>query len=672
MKINLSLITLITLLIIGCTATPSKPTFTPATTNITELITVTPERTDSGDEIDSDALYKDPNQPVETRVEDLISRMTLSEKIGQMTQVEKGSISPAEVKLFSIGSVLSGGGGSPNENSPEAWAKMVDSYQEAALQSRLEIPLIYGVDAVHGHANLKGATFFPHNIGLGAAGDPELMFRIGQATAIEMWATGIPWNFGPVVAVPQDIRWGRTYEGFSENTDLVTRLTIPYLEGLQSGSPDSNPKGELTTLGTAKHYIGDGATVGSATTAGGSFKLDQGDMQMDETQIREFLLPPYQAALDAGALSVMVSFNSWNGVKLHGSDYWLNEVLKNELGFVGFLVSDWQGIDQISGNYYDSVVTAINAGIDMNMVPYAYLHYIETLTKAVDNGDISIERIDDAVRRILTVKFELGLFEVPYSRPNFLESVGSETHREIARDAVRKSLVLLRNEGDVLPLAKNPAIIFVAGAGANDIGFQSGGWTIEWQGKVGDITPGTTILEGIRAAVNDPSQVIFGKTGNFSQQLDENGDLKIADVGIVVVGETPYAEGAGDKADLRLSSKDVTLIQEMRKHSDKLVVIIISGRPLVITDQYLIADAWIAAWLPGTQGEGVADVIFGDFPFTGKLPYTWPRSNDQLPINVNNISKKTGCDSPLFPFGYGLDQAGSDPIEWIECPLIND
>jgi len=667
MNNNLFLFTLIPLLIIGCVATPS----TPATINITEQITATPELTDTVEEIESDAYYKDPSQTIETRVEDLLSRMTLAEKIGQMTQVEKSSITPAEVKLFSIGSVLSGGGGSPNENSPEAWAKMIDGYQEAALQSRLEIPLIYGVDAVHGHANLKGATIFPHNIGLGAAGDPELMFRIGQATAIEILATGIPWNFGPVVAVPQDIRWGRTYEGFSEKTDLVTQLAIPYIEGLQSNSPDRNPTGDLAALGTAKHYIGDGATVWGAASAvnmGVSYKLDQGDMQMDEAQIRELLLPPYQAALDAGALSVMVSFNSWNGAKLHGSDYWLNDVLKDELAFAGFVVSDWQGIDQITSNYYDAVVAAINAGIDMNMVPYAYLHYIETLTKAVDTDDISMERIDDAVRRILTVKFKLGLFELPYSRSDLLESVGSNAHREIAREAVRKSLVLLKNEDSVLPLAVDTKTIFIAGAGANDIGLQSGGWTIEWQGKVGNITPGTTILDGIRAAVHDPSTVIFDKTGKFSQQVDKNGNLEVADVGIVVVGESPYAEGVGDNADLRLSSTDVKLILEIRERSKKLVVIILSGRPLVITDQYPIPDAWVVAWLPGTQGEGVADVLFGDFYFTGKLSYTWPRSNDQLPININNFGNETGCDSPLFPFGYGLGKAGSEPIEWIECP----
>jgi beta-glucosidase len=607
---------------------------------------------------------------VEARVEDLLGRMTLAEKIGQMTQVEKNSITPAEVKLFGIGSVLSGGGGRPSVNSPEAWAKMVDEYQAAALESRLGIPLIYGVDAVHGHSNVKGATFFPHNIGLGAADDPELMFRIGQVTAIEMWATGIPWNFSPTIAVPQDIRWGRTYEGFGESDELVTRLSVPYIEGMQSSPDTGSETGSIRTLATAKHFIGDGATVwGTSTTfnQGVSYQLDQGDMQMEEPKIRQLLLPPYQAALDAGSLSVMASYNSWYGEKMHGSKYWLHDVLKDELGFDGFIVSDWEGIDQISGNYYNSVVTAINAGIDMNMVPYAYSNYLVTMNDAVENGDISMERIDDAVRRILRVKFKLGLFEQPFSRSDLIELVGSDTHRAIAREAVRKSLVLLKNEGEVLPIAIDTDSIFVAGAGADDIGYQLGGWSIEWQGELGDITPGTTILDGIQAIVNDPSQVVYDKDGNFPEQLDENGDPMSADVGILVIAEKPYAEGVGDQADLRLASPDILKMQAMRARCNQLIVILISGRPLIITDQYLIPDAWVAAWLPGTQGEGVADVLFGDFPFTGKLPYSWPRENEQLPININNLGIKDACDMPLFPYNYGLGEAGSDPIEWLEC-----
>ena len=662
------LLILLILLLTGCASATETPVPTTEPISPPEEATATIEPTAA---VDPNALYLDPSQPVAARVEDLVSRMTLAEKIGQMTQVEKNSISPAEVKTFFVGSVLSGGGGSPNQNTAEAWAKMVDGYQEAALQTRLGIPMIYGVDAVHGHANLKGATFFPHNIGLGATADPDLMFRIGQATAIEMWATGIPWNFGPVVAVPQDIRWGRTYEGFSEDTDLVTQLSIPYLEGLQSSPIDNHDSGSLMSLGTAKHFIGDGGTAWGTSTSSGmgvKYQLDQGDMLMDEAQVRALFLPPYQAAVDAGVQSVMISFSSWNGLKMHGHDYMINEVLKGELGFKGFVISDWQGIDQITPRYYDAVVAAINAGVDMNMVPYAYSKYLVTLNEAVENGDVSMERIDDAVRRILTVKFELGLFEQPFSRPDLVDQVGSEAHRALAREAVRKSLVLLKNEGDVLPLAKDTNLIFVAGNGADDIGLQSGGWSIQWQGQAGNITPGTTILEGIQAVANTEGQVVYSANGVFNDQLDENGNPTIAEVGIVVVGEIPYAEGVGDQSDLRLTIKDVQLINEMRIRSEKLVVILLSGRPMVITDQYPTADAWVAAWLPGTQGEGVADVLFGDYPFTGKLPFTWPRNNEQLPININNLGDKTGCEGPLFPFGYGLGEAGSAPIEWIECP----
>ncbi|MFC1996378.1 glycoside hydrolase family 3 protein [Chloroflexota bacterium] len=667
MKNIIFTITLAALLISSCSA----PKSITEAANIPEQGITTPENKDDFLGGEPEVLYQDPHQPIEARVDDLLSRMTLAEKIGQMTQVEKGSITPSEVKLYSVGSVLSGGGGGPSQNTAEDWADMVDDFQEAAHQTRLRIPLIYGVDAVHGHANLKGATIFPQNIGLGAAGDPDLMFLIGEATSKEMWATGIPWNFGPVVAVPQDIRWGRTYEGYSENTDLVTQLAIPYLEGLQTSPAKDNSTGELRTLGTAKHYIGDGGTTWGTATAvnmGASYKLDQGDMQLEESQIRELFLPPYQAALDAGALSVMASFNSWDGVKLHGHDYLLNEVLKDEMGFRGFIVSDWQGVDQISGNYYDAVVTAINAGIDMNMVPYTYLKFIETLTQAVENGDVPVERIDDAVRRILTVKFKLGLFETAYSQPELLNSVGSAYHRTIAREAVRKSLVLLKNENDALPISKDSPIIFVAGAHADDIGLQSGGWTIEWQGKAGNITPGTTILEGIQDAVSTETKLIYSKTGDFYNAVDDNGDPLKADVTILLLGEQPYAEGVGDRADLRLTGTEIDLIKALRQHSDTLVLTLVSGRPLVITDVYPLVDGIIAAWLPGSEGNGVADVLFGDYPFRGKTPYTWPRNNEQLPININNIGEKSGCNGPLFPFGYGLGEAGSPPIEWIECP----
>jgi beta-glucosidase len=387
--------------------------------------------------------------------------------------------------------------------------------------------------------------------------------------------------------------------------------------------------------------------------------LDQGDMRLDELTIRKLFLPPYLTAIESSARSVMISFSSWNGIKMHAQKYWITDVLKNELDFQGFVVSDWGGMDQISNYYYKSIVTGINAGIDMNMVPYDYIRFIDTMKQAAENGDISEKRIDDAVRRILTVKFELGLFDHPYADPTLLVSIGSDAHRELARQAVRESLVLLKNENDILPMAKDMPLIYVAGRGADDIEMQCGGWTIEWQGKSGDIQPGTTILQGIQADVSSNTEVEYDLNGEFDGR---------ADIGIVVIGEQPYAEGVGDANDLSLSQADLQTLTNLRAHSKKLVVIILSGRPLIITGQFQVADAWVAAWLPGTEGSGIADVLFGNYPFTGKLPYTWPRSNHQLPININNSANLTGCEAPLFPYGYGLGEAGSQSIEWLNCP----
>ena len=608
-----------------------KPVFQPTVTP-TLLPTLPPPP--------ADAPYKNPKLPVEQRVDDLLSRMTLPEKIGQMTQIEKGSLNGNVVASQFLGSVLSGGGGYPKINTPDRWAGMTDGFQKYALSTRLGIPEMYGADAVHGHNNVRGAVIFPHNIGLGAANDEDLMRRIGRITAEEMVATGVKWNFAPVIAVPQDIRWGRTYEGYGENTDLVTRLGTAYLEGLQ-GKNLANP---LSVIGSLKHYIGDGGTAwGTSTTE--DYKLDQGVTQVDEPTLRALFLPPYQAGIKAGARNVMVSFSSWGGMKMHAQKYLLTDVLKGELGFDGFVVSDWAGVDQISPDYYNSVVTAVNAGIDMNMVPTDYNRFITTLTQAVEKGDVPMSRIDDAVRRILRVKFETGLFERPYANVEQVPNVGSKEHRAVAREAVVKSLVLLKNENKVLPLSTSTPLIYVAGIGANDIGMQSGGWTIEWQGQMGDITPGTTILEAISNTVKPGTTIKYDSAGNF-----EAG--KVADACVAVVGEQPYAEGRGDKADLSLAPADVKMTEDMRDKCQKLVVILLSGRPMVVTDPLKQWDAFVAAWLPGTEGQGVADVLFGDKPFTGQLPYTWPRSNDQLPFDFKNLG--SGEAGPLFPFGYGL------------------
>lgn len=612
-------------------------------------------------------MYNDPLQPVEARMEDLLARMTLEEKIGQMTQVEKNSIKPGDITKYYIGSILSGGGGSPSENTPQAWYAMIEGFQNEALSTRLKIPLIYGVDAVHGHGNLHNATIFPHNIGLGAANDPALMEKIGRATAEEMLATGATWNFAPVVAVVQDVRWGRTYEGYGEDTELVTSLGTAYIKGLQSLTDNDNPAPgqSIFVLATPKHFIGDGATIwGSSRTE--NYELDQGNMQVPEEVLREVYLPPYQSAVDAGALNVMASFSSWKGLKMHAQGYLLTDVLKDELGFDGFIVSDWQGIDQIDADYYTAIVTGINAGIDMNMVPYDYVRFIDTMKQAVNNGDIPESSVDQAVRRILRAKFALGLFEQPMPDKKFQGTVRSREHLELARQAVRESLVLLKNDNNVLPLSKETPVIFVAGEGANDIGLQSGGWTLEWQGKPGIDNEGTTILSGIRAAVSSDARLEYNRDGEFREFKDSDGNPLIADVGIVVLAEEPYAEGVGDRADISLSDLENHLIAQVKEQSKTLIVILISGRPRVITEQLPLAEAWVAAWLPGTEGGSIADVLFGDYPFTGKLSYSWPRSNEQLPININNSAEKTGCEAPLFPFGYGLIDGESSP-EILEC-----
>lgn len=607
-------------------------------------------------EVPDNPIYKQADAPIADRVEDLMSYMTLAEKIGQMTLVEKGSIRVDDITNMFIGGLLSGGGGSPESNTTEAWAEMVDGYQQYALDSHLGIPLIYGVDAVHGHANLYGSVVFPHNIGLGAANNPELMERIGQVTAKEMIATGIYWNYGPAVSVPMDVRWGRTYEGYSEEPERVSLLAAAYLRGMQGDDLAALD----TVVGTPKHFVGDGGAVwGTSTT--GSYQIDQGVTDIDEETLRAIHLPPYYDVLEAGARTIMVSYTSWGGIKMHGQAYLINDVLKDEMGFDGFIVSDWGAIDQITGNYYKDVVTAINAGIDMNMVPYDYVRFIETMNDAIEEGDISIERVDDAVRRILTVKFEMGLFENPVSNPDFVAEVGSEAHRAVAREAVAQSLVLLKNDNGLLPLSKDVETLFIGGSAADDIGIQSGGWTIEWQGKAGDITPGTTILQGIQAAVGTNTLIEYQKAGLFEgNPADENA------VCLAIVGEPPYAEGMGDSRNLALPTGDLRALRNMEEACTNLAVVLISGRPVIITNFVDKWDALVAAWLPGTEGGGVADVLFGDQPFVGTLPMTWPRLVDQLPLNIHN-STGEGCEGPLFPYNYGITQENPNPAPLAVC-----
>lgn len=605
---------------------------------------------------DADTLpYLNPDLSIEERVADLLSRMSLEEKIGQMTLIEKNSITPEAVTDYYIGALLSGGGGYPRPNTAEAWHDMVSGFQDAALATPLEIPMLYGVDAVHGHNNLRGAVIFPHNVGLGATRNPDLVEQIGRVTAEEMIATGIYWDYAPVLAVPQDIRWGRTYEGYGEQTQLVTDLAMAFMRGLQ-GDDLSDIH---TALATPKHYVGDGGAVWGTSPFGRS-NIDRGVTDVDEETLRAIHLPPYIDAIENDARSIMISYSSWGGLPMHAQQYLIQDVLRDELGYDGFIVSDWQAIDVIAPDYYTSVVTAVNAGIDMTMVPYDYETFISTLTEAVENGDVTMERIDEAVSYILSVKFEIGLFEHPYGDESLIESVGSDEHRAVAREAVAQSLVLLKNENDALPLTDEDNMIFIAGEGADDIGIQNGGWSIEWQGTTGvNSTAGTTIKEAFEDAVGPDTRVVYNTAGRFDVVTDDDGNPVIADVGVVVIGERPYAEYFGDNLLLNISRADNAVIDRVAAQSERLVIIVLSGRPIVITDQLLHADAVVAAWLPGTEGEGITDVLFGDRDFSGTLPYTWLRSTDQLPFDFANLPEE-GCDAPLFPFGYGLTYENSE------------
>ena len=570
-------------------------------------------------------------------VESLMGQMTLDEKLGQMTQVDRQFLNDiSDISKYGLGSLLSGGGSTPGTNEPKAWAEMYDGYQREALKTRLQIPLIYGIDAVHGHNNVVGATIFPHNIGLGATRDPDLVEAVAKATALEVAATGIDWDFAPCLAVPDDYRWGRTYEGYSEDTDLVSQLGAAAIRGYQSSDLD-NPN---RVLACAKHFIGDGGVLfGTGINA----MIDQGDLQINEEKLRKVHLPPFQKAIDEGVATFMAAYNSWNDLRCHANKYLLTNLLKDELGFKGFVVSDWAAIENIPGDYKSDIITSINAGIDMVMVPGAvrdgkesFQNFLKLFKESVEEGSIPMERVDDAVRRILLIKKQSGLFERPFSDQSLLSYVGSKDHREVAREAVRKSMVLLKNKNNILPIPKSGKTIIVAGKGADDVGMQSGGWTISWQGGMGQTTNGTTILDAIKSAV-DPGTVV---------EYTPDGTSFTGDLAVVVIGEKPYAEMIGDRKDLKLDNEDLGVIKRFTDNDIPVVVVLLSGRPMIVTDEVGKWDGFIAAWLPGTEGTGVADVLFGDYKPTGKLSFSWPKSMNQFPIDPN--------DDHLFSFGFGL------------------
>jgi len=576
----------------------------------------------------------------------LLARMTLEEKVGQMVQAEQDQVGDGtDIETYFLGSLLSGGNSDPKTNSLQDWTDLYDRVQSHALKTRLKIPLLYGIDAVHGHNNVLGATVFPHHVGLGATRDAALVEEVERVTAEEVRATGIHWVFAPCVAVSRDERWGRAYESFSENPALVAELARAAVRGFQG--PDL--KDPLRVLACAKHYVGDGGTTyGSGTVALESDKtkhypMDQGDTRTSEADLMRIHMPGYVTAIAEGVGSIMPSYSIWNGTRMSGQKYLLTDVLKGKMGFEGFLISDYNAIDALPGDYRTQIKESTNAGMDMFMVPSRFKELYGHLKDLAEKGEVPMSRIDDAVLRILRVKFAMGLFDAgwsPRADRALQKSFGSAEHRAVARRAVRQSLVLLKNDKKALPLAKTATRIHVAGKSADDIGNQCGGWTISWQGESGPVTTGgTTILAAMRAAAGD-GRITYAKDGSGAEG---------ADVGVVVVGETPYAEYKGDRDDLSLAKEDLAAIANVKKAGIPVVVVVVSGRPIILGEALGMADAVVAAWLPGTEGQGVADVLFGDYKPTGKLPFSWPRSMDQIPVNVGDARY-----DPLFAYGFGL------------------
>ncbi|KAL9316114.1 hypothetical protein ACSQ67_017115 [Phaseolus vulgaris] len=629
--------------------------------------------------------YKDPAQSLNVRIKDLLKRMTLEEKIGQMVQIERSIATPQVMKKYFIGSVLSGGGSVPETNaSAETWIQMVNGIQNGSLSTRLGIPMIYGIDAVHGHNNVYKATIFPHNVGLGVTRqvcmiylmsshdlgfqmlmvpDPVLIKKIGDATALEVRATGIQYVFAPCIAVCRDPRWGRCYESYSEDPEIVKAMTEIIL-GLQGDISGNSRKGVPYVAGKnkvaacAKHYVGDGGT---------SKGINENNTLISYRGLLNIHMPAYHDSILKGVSTVMVSYSSWNGKKMHANHFLVTDYLKNKLKFRGFVISDWLGIDRITSpphsNYSYSIQAGVGAGIDMYhdffiyiyvyiilqiMVPFNFTEFIDVLVYQVKNNIIPESRIDDAVERILRVKFVMGLFENPLADPSLVNQLGSEEHRQLAREAVRKSLVLLKNgksaEKPLLPLPKKAANILVAGSHADNLGYQCGGWTITWQGLGGNNhTVGTTILDAVKQTI-DPATKVFYKESPDSTFVKSNN----FSYAIVIVGEPPYAETLGDSLNLTIAEPGPSTITNVCE-SIQCVVVLITGRPVMIQPYLSKIDALVAAWLPGTEGQGVADLLFGDYGFTGKLARTWFKTVNQLPMNVGDKYY-----DPLFPFGFGL------------------
>lgn len=601
------------------------------------------------------------NPELERRVQALLAMMSVEEKVGQTVQGDIGSLTPDDVRKYRLGSALAGGNSDPGNDyhaTAAQWVALADELYRASMDTsggHNAIPLLFGIDAVHGHNNLVGATLFPHNIGLGATRNPELMREIAAATAAELRATGLDWTFAPTLAVPQDDRWGRTYEGYSENPEVVASYAGPIVEGLQGKIGDDDFLAPTRVIATAKHFIGDGGTRDGR---------DTGDTQVSEDVLRDVHGAGYVPALQAGAQSVMASFSSWNGAKMHGNKSLLTDVLKQRMGFDGFVVGDWNAQGQLPGCTNTDCPEAFNAGVDMMMTPDTWKGYYETTLQHVKSGRIPMARLDDAVTRILRVKMRAGLFEAGLPSTRVLSGqqdlLGDPKHREIARRAVRESLVLLKNNGQLLPLDPRSSIL-VAGDGADDIGKQSGGWTLTWQGtglKPSDFPKAQSIWAGIEEQV---------KAAGGKAELSINGSYSSKpQVAIVVFGEEPYAEFQGDIKTVAYkptNTTDLDLIKRLKADGVPVVAVFLSGRPLWVNREINASDAFVAAWLPGSEGGGVADVLLRDangkiaHDFRGKLPYSWPRNAVQTALNAGQPNY-----NPQFPYGYGLGYASKGDL----------
>ena len=597
-------------------------------------------------------------QLVARTVAERLARMTIEQKIAQMIQAEIATVTPADAGQYGLGAVLNGGGSFPGGNkhaSVDDWLALADAYYEAAVASASDrsVPPLWGTDAVHGHSNVYRATIFPHNIGLGAAGDADLIEEIARATAREVAATGIDWTFAPTLAVVRDDRWGRTYEAYAEHPDLVAEYAGRMIKGLQGGAGEDDFLGPGRVLATSKHFVGEGQTTGGR---------DQGDADCSEATLRDMHAAGHRAALAAGAQTVMAAYNSWLGNKIHGSTYLLTEVLKGALGFDGFVVSDWNGYQQVADDHAEATARTVNAGVDLLMAGEDWPRAYHDLLGRVRAGTVPVRRIDDAVTRILRVKTRARKFTQgpPSKRLGTGDAavVGNQAHRDIARRAVRQSLVLLKND-TVLPLPRTASVL-VAGDAAHNISKQCGGWTLTWQGTGNDnadFPHGTSIYEGIAQAVADSGSVMLRPDGNC-------GDAD-PDVAIVVFGEDPYAEGDGDRTHLSYSAgntEPLAILQRLQARGVRTVSVFLAGRPMWVNPELNASDAFVAAWLPGTEGGGIADVIFrgvdGNIAhdFEGRLTVSWPSHALQTPLNVGDVDY-----APLFPYGFGL-RYGDTPL----------